>query len=173
MTPIPHFAQVDYRVWRGARPDAEQAAWLVSQGVRTVINLEWEQSDVGVWPEHDGVSSVNLIRIRDFEPLPWFSPSLADRHVIRVLRAIRDGPIVTYVHNRAGSNSIGYVHCFSGQNRTGVAIAAYRLVELMQPVEDVVADFRSFRGWWIRWDERYIREIAARQQWFRDQVAAG
>ena len=162
MTSLPaNFAQVDDRVFRGARPDAFQAAALVKDGVRTVINLEWEESDVGLWPPRapDG-SPVNLVRIRDFEPLPFFAPSLADAHVIAALKAIMAGPAVSYVH------------CRSGQNRTGVGVAAYRLIELGQPVDAVIADFKKFRGFWAWADESYIRSIAERREWFKARVEA-
>ena len=44
-SPIENFARVDDVLWRGARPDAAGAAWLVAQGVRTIINLELLHGD--------------------------------------------------------------------------------------------------------------------------------
>jgi len=150
-----NFAMVDDRVWRGSRPDAYQARDLVQAGAWTVIDLEWEDDDRGLWPR-----SVNLVRVRDFEPLPFFAPSLADAHVIAALKAIMAGPAVVYVH------------CRSGQNRTGVGVAAYRLIELGQPVDAVIADFKKFRGFWAWADESYIRSIAERREWFKARVEA-
>ena len=164
-----NFARVDDRVWRGSRPDAYQARDLIQAGVRTVIDLEWEESDVGLWPPRAPDSSpVNLVRIRDFEPLPliaqvqaWFTnaPSLADRHVIAALRAIEDGPAITYLH------------CRSGEDRSGVATAAYQLITKHMPIEDVIAYFRRFKPFWAFADVAYIRSIAERREWFMAQVA--
>lgn len=158
------FAMVDDRVWRGSRPDAYQAAALVKDGVHDVINLEWEEDDKGIWPPRSpfGVP-VDIHRICDFEPLPLFAPSIEDSHVIATLKAIKDGPAVVYVH------------CRSGQNRTGVVIAAYRLViqrddGLAANLDTVLAEFKSFRGWWAWADEGYIRSIAERREWFLEQV---
>lgn len=144
MIPPLNFAKVDDRVWRGGAPDAEGWAWLAQGGVRTVLNLEWEASD-------SPPPLVQPTRVEDVEPLPWFAPSLADDHVKRALVVLRmDEPII-------------YVHCRSGQNRTGVVVAAYRLLVLGQDIESVIADFKSFRGWWAWADERYIRGLPARR----------
>lgn len=139
-----NFARVDDRVYRGGRPNAEQAHWLYDAGVRTMLNLEWEQSDDLALAGLD----IRPVRIADFEPLPWFLPSLAREHVDRALAAIAaDEPVI-------------YIHCRSGQNRTGVVIAAYRLIVLRQPLDDVLRDFKSYRGFWTWGDERFIRELA-------------
>ncbi len=152
-----NLAKVDAHVWRGAKPDQWQAEWLVDGGVRAVLNLEWEQDDDAAF---SGILGVKLFRVRDFEPLPWFAPSIADEHVIRALAAIRIGPPVIYVH------------CRSGENRTGVIIAAYRLLTGMGESLDVVlADFASYRGLWAWGDERYIRSIDRRRAYFREQIA--
>ncbi len=154
---LPNFAKVDERVWRGAAPDTKQAEWLVDGGVRIVLNLEWEQSDDAAFA---GILGVKLVRVRDFEPLPWFAPSISDEHVVAAMRAIRQGP------------SIIYVHCRSGENRTGVIIAAYRLLTGMGESLDVVlADFVSFRGFWAWGDERYIRSIDQRRAYFKERIA--
>ena len=150
MSTLPtNFAKVDGHVWRGARPDAFQAKRLVDDGVRTVINLEWEQDDAGLWPPRGSDNSpVKLVRIRDFEPLPFFAPSLADEHVVRALAAVQVGPPIVYVH------------CRSGQTRTGVVIAAYQLLVLGWPLDTVIANFKSYRGFWAMFDVGYIRRLA-------------
>lgn len=141
-----NFARVDGRVWRGGAPDAEGWAWLAARGVHSALNLEWERAD-----DLSLVAGVAPYRVADFEPLPWIAPSLADAHVKEALALIRHAtPVV-------------YVHCRSGQNRTGVVVAAYRLLVLGQDMEHVVADFKFFRGWWAWADERYIRGLPARR----------
>lgn len=144
-----NFSKVDSRVWRGARPDLDQANWLGSEGVNTVLNLEWEHGDDAAFDER--LTPIKLIRIRDFEPLPWFAPSIADEHVIHALAAIRQGPPIVYVH------------CRSGQNRTGVIVAAYRILERGDSPDVVTADFQKYRGFWAQADAIYIQSIYRRR----------
>jgi hypothetical protein len=138
-----NFARVDTRLMRGARPTPAHAKNLFEIGVRTVINMEWERSDIDIFSGLD----VNLVRIKDFEPLPWIWPSMAMDHIALALTAIKKGP------------SFSYVHCRSGQNRTGVVIAAYRLFVLDQPLSFVLNDFRSYRGLWAWGDSIFIESL--------------
>lgn len=153
-----NFAKVDDRIWCGARPNVTEAQWLIDQGVRTVLNLEWEQSDNAAFARLYN-PTVALIRVKDFEPLPWFTPSIEDHHVVRALAAIRTAaPIV-------------YVHCCSDQNRTGVIVAAYRILERNDDPAEVIADFRSYRGLWAWGDARYIAGLSARREDLLQRVA--
>jgi hypothetical protein len=154
-----NFARVDNRVWRGARPSTMQAAELVADGVRTFLNLEWEQSDDLIirdlgrdYERANRGDNIAGVRIRDFEPLPWFAPSITDEHVIRALCAIR----------QAGKGVV-YVHCRSGENRTGVVVAAYRLIERGDSLPGVAFEFSQYRGFWAWGDLVYIRKLAGRR----------
>lgn len=151
-----NFEKVDSRVWRGAAPTAERGWLLANQGVRTVVNLEWEASDAQAFAG----THVNLVRVRDFEPLPWIAPSLADEHVVRALAAIRKGPPIVYVH------------CRSGQNRTGVVIAAYRILMRSDPPGAAITDFKRFRGLWAWGDALYLGGLYARRADLMKRVSA-
>lgn len=147
-SPIANFARVDDFLWRGARPDDSSGAqWLAAGGVKTAINLEWEQSD----DELFAGTQIFRVRLADWEPNPAFFQMLEDRHIRYLLSSIRSYP------NRK------FVHCRSGQNRTGIAVAAYRLIIKNDPVDAVVADMRSFGGIWAHIDEKYIRDLAERK----------
>ena len=59
-------------LWRGARPDKDGAAWLIQQGVRTIVNLELILDDKRTFV-HATVDDANnyevgYFRIRDWEP---------------------------------------------------------------------------------------------------------
>jgi hypothetical protein len=140
------FAQVSPTVFRGAVPASLEVGEYIAHvyDIRSVVNLEWELDDASLWPP-----GVEITRIYDFEPLPLFVPSLEMEHVIAALRAIEASPASTYIH------------CHSGQNRTGVVAAAYRLVVLNDPIDAVIDDFKSYRGWWAWADEGFIRRIGA------------
>lgn len=148
---IKNFASVDQFVCRGARPANEaEVKQLFDYGISSVLNLEWEQGDNSLFRFHE----VNLFYIPGWEPLPWFAPSMEDRHIKYVLECIRRAPKPIYVH------------CRSGQNRTGVAIAAYRLIEKHDYIDNVLLNFAGYRGFWAWGDERYIRSLGSRIQEF-------
>jgi protein tyrosine/serine phosphatase len=148
--PIQRFQIVDVRLWRGARPDTAGAAWLRARGLATDIDLEWEQGDDSLFVPSDGVT---LIRLPDFEPLPAFVPGIADSHVKRFLETVARVAPPTFVH------------CVSGQNRTGVAIAAYRMLVKGEPTLSVIADFESFGGIWAGLDRAYLEALPTRFRW--------
>ena len=154
MTAPENFAKVDERLWRGARPNPEQAAWLAAEGVRVALDLEWEESDAGLFP-----ASIACRRILDWEPLPKYLPMVADHHVVSALAYIREGPVPAYVH------------CKSGQNRTGVIVAAYRLIERGEPLTAVLDDFRSFHPLWDAADSPYIASLPARREAFQVMIS--
>jgi len=150
-----NFAVVDPGVlWRGARPDVPGMAWLSAQGVKTIINLELLHGDAPP-------AGVTYITLPDFEPVAAVDPALEDTHIRRVLAAIATTP------------KPAYIHCRDGQNRTGVAVAAYRIIDKNDPVDAVVADMLSYKGLWAEADERYIRGLAARRAEFSPPVRMG
>ena len=54
-----------------------------------------------------------------------------------------------------------YVHCRSGQNRTGVMVAAYRIIEEGMPVEAAIEEMGRYNGFWFQQDAEYLRSMAA------------
>ena len=148
--PIPNFAKVDDRLWRGSIIDTqEKVDWLVAQGVRTVINLELIHKDMPFPP------SVATISLRDWEALPLIAPTYEDKHIHAFLGAVR-----VFTSPICG-------HCHEGINRTSVAIAAYELVDLDRPLPAVLAEMRSYNGLWYKSDAAYITKLAARVKEFR------
>lgn len=143
---IANFAKVDSRLWRGARPDAGDASWLQANGVITVINLELL---------HDDDACVKVfgpgccVHLPDWEALPQLAPKYEDKHIVAFLAAVR------------GAKGLTYVHCRDGQNRTGIAVAAYRLVELGEDLDLVLKDMAFFKGLWYGIDAAYITGLAA------------
>lgn len=148
-----NFARVDKVLWRGAHPDAGAAAWLVAQGVKTVINLELLHDDAAAFA---GITPApKLLRARDWEPLPLIAPSWEDAHVRTLLVELITLPWPIYVH------------CRDGQNRTGVAVAAYRLIVKDDPLDGVLAEIASYHGAWSDADLAYVHGLAVRRKDFR------
>lgn len=165
-SPITNFCEVKPEsLWRGAQPEEAGFAWLIGQGVRTVVNLELLHDDLPdirrapVTSVTD--SGIAYFRVRDWEPLPGFAPSIADEHVVHFLAIASQS-----------ANQPVYVHCRSGQNRTGVMVAAFRIVqEGKTNVEQVIDEMKSYGGAWAGPNSRYIRGLASRREEILQKVA--
>lgn len=150
-------------LWRGARPDGE-AATLVDLGVKTVVNLELLHDDLDDFlaipgaPRQSG--SIDYFRVRDWEPNVVIAPWLLDHHVAEFIAIMRTQakPV--------------YVHCRSGQNRTGVMVASYRVLQGM-PVDDAIEEMRKYRGVWFDYDADYLRKLTGEhRQRLEEMIAA-
>jgi len=162
-SPIANFCEVmANKLWRGAKPDKETSAWLINQGVKTIINLELLHDDLDVI-RHAGVNSANsytvdYFRVKTWEPLYAVAESAADQDVIHFLAVARQAkkPV--------------YVHCRAGENRTGVMVAAYKIViennTSDADITDIISEMQSYKGFWSDATTRYIKGLAQR----RDEI---
>jgi protein tyrosine/serine phosphatase len=150
---IQNFCVVTPKVlWRGAKLDKDDAAWLIQQGVRTIVNLELILDDKFVFGQAKVADTnnheVGYFRIHDWEPLPIFALSVVDDHVAHFLAIVsqQQKPI--------------YVHCRYGMNRTGVMVAAYRILIEGVNDEEAIEEMRRYQGLWFEVDEKYIRGLS-------------
>lgn len=143
-------------LWRGAKPDALGAAALIEAGVKTVVNLELLHDDRSAFeaarPASRKTTSIGYFRIRDWEPNVIVAPDLLDDHVAQFLAIARTQPQPVYVH------------CRSGQNRTGVMVAAYRMLVEGMPVEAALAEMQRYQGIWFKQDAQYLRGLAGERR---------
>jgi protein tyrosine phosphatase (PTP) superfamily phosphohydrolase (DUF442 family) len=162
-SPIRNFCVVTPDVlWRGARPDKDDAAWLIQQGVRTIVNLElihddkpaFSQAIVADADNHE----VDYFHINDWEPLPMVAPSVADDHVAYFLAIMSQQPKPVYVH------------CRSGKNRTGVMIAAYRIIIEGSSDKKAIEEMGLYQGRWFKPDAEYIRSLSKRREEIRQKI---
>jgi len=153
---IQNFCQVTPKVLcRGAKPDKDDAAWLVEHGVRTIVNLELLHDDRAAFEQvrlsYNGRYELGYFRVRDWEPLPVIAPKLSDKHVAHFLAIMSQAPKPVYVH------------CRSGQNRTGVMVAAYRVIVEGEgddnAIEKAVKEMEAYQGHWFKADASYIRSL--------------
>ncbi len=137
-------------LWRGARPDTVTATALVEAGVRTVVNLELLLDDKAAFaaakPTITTPQTIQYFRLRDWEPLVALAPSLTDDHVAHFIAITRTQPKPIYVH------------CRSGQNRTGVMVAAYKIFNGAE-VEATIAEMAAYSGFWAKQDSDYLRRL--------------
>ena len=165
-SPIPNFCVVTPNVmWRGAKPAQDGAAWLVQHRVRTIVNLELLHEDRRVFGQvklaNAGRYEVVYFRISDWEPNAVLAPALLDDHVAHFLAVVDKQPKPVYVH------------CRSGQNRTGVMVAAYRVIVEGLSRDAAIAEMRRYQGIWFKADSAYIRSLSSeRREAIRRKAAA-
>ncbi len=116
---VQNFAEVSPEIWRGGKPTEAGMRWLASRGVRTIVDLQMDDESGDLPP---GVMYVP-IRVS-----LWRCDKV---DVDAVLNAIDTSPKPVFIH------------CLRGRDRTGLAVAAYRLRQGM-PVEQIIAEMESF-----------------------------
>jgi hypothetical protein len=151
-SPIRNFCVVTSQVlWRGERPNKADATWLVEHRVGTIVNLEEIQDDHAPFDAAaatpDFTHSIDYYQLPDFEPLHMISWSLLDTHVAHFLAIVSEAPKPVYVH------------CMDGIDRTGVVIAAYRVLIEGSSGEEANAEMARFHSPWLRVDAKYIRDL--------------
>jgi protein tyrosine/serine phosphatase len=140
-------------LWRGGRPkNKEDATWLIQQGVRTIVNLELLLDDLPAFRQANVGNATNYevgyFRIHDWEPLPVLAPPVVDDHVAHFLAIVNQQPKPIYVH------------CRSGKNRTGVMVAAYRVIVEGASDEEAISEMGRYQGQWFEADASYIRGLS-------------
>ena len=152
-SPIPNFCVVTPDVlWRGAKPAEDGAAWLMQHRVRTIVNLELFHDDRRVFGQTTLADAnryeAGYFRIPDWEPNAILARPLLDNHVAHFLAVVSEQPKPIYVH------------CRSGQNRTGLMIAAYRVFVEGASADEAIEEMRRYQGWWFETDSGYIRGLS-------------
>lgn len=105
---LPNFGQVTPNLFRGAQPEADGYKTLEAMGVSIVIDMSGSKSEQRV-VEKLGMQYVSM---------PWDAHSPSDEILARFLRVIHDNP-----------DKKIFVHCHIGVDRTGMAIASYRMAK--------------------------------------------
>jgi protein-tyrosine phosphatase len=151
-SPIRNFCVVTSQVlWRGERPNKADATWLVEHRVGTIVNLQEIQNDHDAFDAAaatpDLTRSIDYFQLPDFEPLHMINWSFLDSHVARFLAIVSEAPRPVYVH------------CMDGIDRTGVLIAAYRVLIEGSSREEAIAEMARFGSPWLRVDAKYIRGL--------------
>jgi tyrosine-protein phosphatase SIW14 len=109
---VSNFGRVNVRLYRGAQPTQAGFVALAKLGVNMVV--KFSQGEEGAPAERAAVESLGM----QFLDLPWSSahPPPPDR-LLRFLTLLRDHPAM-----------VVFAHCKAGSDRTGVMIAASRIV---------------------------------------------
>ncbi len=134
---VENFGFVSKDLWRGAKPTPEGFHALSAMGVRTIIDLQEEDESAGV------PAGVTYVPIR-------VSSLRADEVNVQAVLAAIDA-----------SEKPVFIHCLQGRDRTGLAVAAYRL-RCGMPANAAIEELNNFgiNFWWRRPVEQRIRLLS-------------
>jgi tyrosine-protein phosphatase SIW14 len=151
-SPVRNFCVVTPDVlWRGERPTAADATWLVRQRVGSVLSL---QVDARHAFEHatltaaDAPLSFPFYMMRGLDPLQMLSSRHVDDRAAMFLAIVSTAPKPLYVH------------CRAGVDRAGVLLAVYRMLVEGVSAEDAIAELARFKSPWLPLEKRYINGLS-------------
>ena len=120
-----NFHKVNENLYRSGQPDKDEFFSLHTfNGIRSVLNLRENNSD------QEEINAVNRRwknGITLYE-IPLDTGNISEDDLYKILTVIRDAPKPLLIH------------CWHGSDRTGCAVAAYRIVFENWSVEDAVAE---------------------------------
>ena len=120
---VPVFAQVTPTLYRGAQPTEEGFRNLAEMGVKIVVDQRGSQS------EREQVTKLGM----QYVAIPWHCPFPEDTAFARFLALLRSNP-----------NTKVFVHCLTGEDRTGMQIAAYRMAEQGWSAQEAKQEMEAF-----------------------------
>jgi len=138
----------DY-LYRGAQPKETGLSELKKLGVTTIVDLRREDREKIAWErkraESLGMRFVNI-------PVGGWSPPTDDQ-VAQFLSLFRSEP-----------GQKVFVHCWFGDDRTGVFTAVYRMAFEKWPAEQAIKEmyFFGFNGLWHPSMKKFVHDFPAR-----------
>lgn len=126
---LPQFGRVNETLYRGAQPKDAGFAELKKMGVDVVVNLRGERTEIE--RERKLVEAQGM----KYVSLPWSSwHTPKDAQVAQFLLLLRQHPQPRV-----------FVHCERGAERTGLAVAAYRIAFQQWTPQQALAEMKEFR----------------------------
>ena len=122
---IPGFAKVTSNLYRGGQPNLTAVEGLKEMGVDIVVDMrggrnEHEKAEV----KKQGMQYVSI---------PWHCPFPSDKPFARFLKLMQDNP-----------RKKVFVHCRLGDDRTGMAVAAYRIADQGWSADEAMDEMKAF-----------------------------
>ena len=141
VTGVHNFHEVDPHVYRGAQPTAEGLRSLAKLGIKTIIDLR--EGGTHSEAEKRAVEALGMRYVS--VPMRGFSAPSNDQ-IARVLAILESS---------GSSDWPVFVHCRRGADRTGTAIACYRIDHDHWPGQKALSEARLHGMSWI---ERAMQE---------------
>ena len=125
---VSNAGKVSELLLRGAQPSAQGLVELKKLGVTTIVDLRGNSGPVA-W-ERGQAESLGM-RFVNIPVLGWSAPN--DSQVAQFLKVVQQDPTQKI-----------FVHCYYGEDRTGVMVATYRIAQQNWTPEQAAAEMDSF-----------------------------
>ena len=126
---VENFYKVDDQVYRGAQPSAAGFASLAKLGVKTIIDLR----EIGEHSQTGEEATVKALGMQ-YLSIPLKRMATPDNGVVsRILGLLNDS-----------TSAPVFVHCKRGADRTGTAIACYRIAHDHWTNQQALAEAKTF-----------------------------
>jgi protein tyrosine phosphatase (PTP) superfamily phosphohydrolase (DUF442 family) len=122
---LPNFAEVSPNLFRGGQPGVDGLEALKKLGVSIIVDMRGTKSS------HEELA-VKKLGMR-YVAIPWHCPFPADPVFARFLKLIQANP----------GKKI-FVHCRLGDDRTGMAVAAYRMADEGWSAQEALKEMEEF-----------------------------
>lgn len=122
---ISNFGEVTPNIYRGAQPSREGLESLKQLGVGLVVDLRGSASK----DEEGTATKLGMLYVS----IPSHCPFPKDEAFAKFLRVLRENP-----------GKKAFVHCRLGDDRTGMAVAAYRMAEEGWTAEEAMKEMKAF-----------------------------
>jgi tyrosine-protein phosphatase SIW14 len=122
---VPNFGQVTPNLYRGGQPGPDGLQALKDVGVNLVVDLRGSASK-------DEEATATKLGMQ-YVSIPSHCPFPKDEVFAKFLRVLREN---------TGKNA--FVHCRLGDDRTGMAVAAYRIAEEGWSAEEAMKEMKAF-----------------------------
>lgn len=122
---ISNFAEVTPSLYRGAQPSHEGLEALKNLGVNLLVDLRGSANK----DEEETAKKLGM----QYISIPSHCPYPRDEPFARFLRVLRENP----------SKKV-FVHCRLGDDRTGMAVASYRMAEQGWSAEEAMKEMKTF-----------------------------
>jgi tyrosine-protein phosphatase SIW14 len=121
---LPNFGQVTPNLFRGAQPERDGYRTLQAMGFNVVVDM-WG----GNRSEQSAVEKLGM----QYVSIPWHPHSPSDEVLARFLKVIEENP-----------DKKVFVHCHAGIDRTGMAIASYRMAKEGWSADEAMKEMQLF-----------------------------
>ncbi len=122
---LPNFGEVTPNLFRGGQPGADGLKALKKMGVSIVVDMRGGHS------EHEKRAAEELGM--EYVSIPWHCPLPSDEPFVKFLKVVEQNP----------GKKI-FVHCRLGDDRTGMAIASYRMAEEGWSADEALKEMELF-----------------------------
>lgn len=126
---LPNFGEVTPKLYRGGQPGADGLKALKKMGVSIIVDMRGGHSE----HEKRAVEELGM----EYVSIPWHCPFPSDETFAKFLKMIEQNP-----------GKKVFVHCRLGNDRTGMAIASYRMAEQGWSSDEAMKEMElfGFRG---------------------------